>query len=66
MDMAGSCLLKIEFCFMETIHEPLQLQITFCSVKKDHEHTHTHKFYTNHYFDEDFNYGNGENFEVIL
>jgi hypothetical protein len=42
MDMAGSCLLKIAFCFMETIHEPLQLQITFCSVKRTMNiHIHT-------------------------
>jgi hypothetical protein len=47
-NMDGGWYLKFTFCYMETTHEPMDLDKTKFSTMKDHGHTW--KFYLNYYF----------------
>jgi hypothetical protein len=50
---------------MQTTREPLLLRRMKSGIVKGHGHAY--KFYLNHIlFDDAFNYGNGENFEIML
>jgi hypothetical protein len=48
INMVGSSMLKLIFCFMEATHELLCVrQMKFGAAKV---HRHTYKFYSDHYF----------------